>query len=152
MTHIPVPYKKFSSYAHNLDGDEHHSNRSFQQADQGIDLDYDGHKKLVLMEDGTYLEKQDGNMSQHSRHSHKHQHKHLKTPSNMRSVKSGNSNESWQCSSECSLETSKHESMVDLYEDPNALFLARILEDKLTDQFAKRHGKIADMAEEIFDL
>jgi hypothetical protein len=41
--------------------------------------------------------------------------------------------------------------MVDLYEDPNALFLARILEDKLTDQFDRRKGKIPDMAEVIYD-
>jgi hypothetical protein len=151
MTHIPVPYKKFSSYAHDLEGDEHNSHRSFQHPDGGIDLDYDAHKKLVLMEDGTYLEKQDDNVSQHSRNSHKHQCKHVKAQSNMRSVMSGNANESWQCSSECSLETSKHESMVDLYEDPNALFIARILEDKLTDQFDRRRGKIPDMAEVIYD-
>ena len=108
----------------------------------GSPENYDSNTKLVKQEDGNYVERRDDNMSQNSKKNNR---------TNMGSVVS-QGDESWQCSSSCSLETSKCQSIADLYEDPNALFLARILEDKLTDQFAKRHGKIADMAEEIFDL
>jgi hypothetical protein len=117
----------------------------------GIPDSYDSHRKLVKNEDGTYLETQADNMSQHSQNSNPHRFIRQKSRTNLGSILS-EADESWQCSSSCSLETSKCQSIADLYEDPNALFLARILEDKLTDQFAKRHGKIADMAEEIFDL
>ena len=147
MTHIPVPYKKFSQYAHDLEFDHHGSHRSFQPADasnnQGLDPNYDAHRVLVKMEDGTYVEKQDEDKSQHSRYSHVHRPRHRKTSSNMGSVLDSLG---YQKSSDFTVESSRHVSLVDLYGDPNALFLARILEDKLTIQYDRRRGKIPDMA------
>jgi hypothetical protein len=149
MTHIPVPYKKFSQYAHDLEFDQRGSHRTFHQADtskdQGLDPNYDAHRVLVKMEDGTYVEKQDDNTSQPSRYSHVHRSKHRKTSSHLGSVLSPLAPESWQCS-DFTDESSNHVSMIDLYGDPNALFLARILEDKLTTQYDRRKGKIPDMA------
>ena len=144
MAHVHVPYKRFGDYAHNLESPGIKSSRHEDE----INPNYDAHTKLVKLDDGNYVEIQD---DQISRSQYSHACKHRKSGSIIGSVlRSGSGTLAWECS-DCEHESSKGQSLIDLYADPNALFLARILNDKLTSHYDKRGGKIADFCEIIYE-
>ena len=135
---IHAPYKKFSQYSHRIDKeDEGIEFEDDQLQHSHYDNTYSKSKRLSDDSIDDQINNRDGRLDHHSSYN--------------KSI--GRKSSADDNGSEYSYNSSKTycENAIDLYADPNALFLAKYLDDKIQDQNDIVEGKLASICKSIYD-